>query len=262
MTDDYVLFQMWGSRRQSLIDGHQFYVEQARNRLLNQFGNMEADADQASKDWLKKASRDFDPDRHDEGVIYDAAEQAGVDFYQLLSDMRDQTYLSVVAGMYHGWDKQLRSWLAGEVHHWYSGSAASQKIWSINAEKIEDLLQSQGWGFSSKPYHRLLDACRLIVNVYKHGEGGSFEDLKMRYPEYLPGTNHGVTSNSPAASYLDHTDMKVSDAQLQSLSDAIVAFWRDVPENTRIKDIQKFPGWFATAVAQDQAKVPGAKCFP
>ena len=47
MTGTYVLFQMWGPFRQSLIDGHLFYVEQARKRLLTQFENIEAEADKA-----------------------------------------------------------------------------------------------------------------------------------------------------------------------------------------------------------------------
>ena len=63
MTGTYVLFQMWGPFRQSLIDGHLFYVEQARKRLLTQFENIEAEADKASEDWLENNSHRFDPDR-------------------------------------------------------------------------------------------------------------------------------------------------------------------------------------------------------
>lgn len=62
---DYVLFQMWGPFRQSLIAGHLFYVEQARRRLLSQFGDIEAEADKAAEDWLRRSSGRFDPDRHD-----------------------------------------------------------------------------------------------------------------------------------------------------------------------------------------------------
>jgi len=54
---DYVLFQMWGPFRQSLIDGHLFYVGQARKRLLSQFDDIEADADRAAEErsvWLAK----------------------------------------------------------------------------------------------------------------------------------------------------------------------------------------------------------------
>lgn len=126
----YVLFQMWGPFRQSLIQGHLFYVEQARKRLLSQFEDIEADADRAAEEWLEQSGQHFDPDRHDPGDFYEAANDAGIEFYGLLSDMREQTRLSVVAGMFHQWDKQLRDWLAREIQHWHRGDNATLKIWS------------------------------------------------------------------------------------------------------------------------------------
>ena len=97
---DYVLFQMWGPFRQSLIAGHLFYVEQAGKRLLTQFEDIEAEADKAAEEWLEKSRDRFDPDRHDPGDFYEAANDAGIEFYGLLSDMREQTTLGVVAGMF------------------------------------------------------------------------------------------------------------------------------------------------------------------
>ena len=43
MTGKYSLFQMWEPYRQSLIAGHQFYVNQARQRLLSQFDDIETE---------------------------------------------------------------------------------------------------------------------------------------------------------------------------------------------------------------------------
>lgn len=36
-----------------------------------------------------------------------------------------------------------------------------------------------------KSYFPKLDACRLVVNVYKHGKGTALNQLRSRYPEYL-----------------------------------------------------------------------------
>src|SRR5437868_2508040 len=102
----YVLFQMWEPFRQSLIKGHLFYVEQARKRLLSRFDDIEADADRAAEEWLEQSGQHFDADRHDPCDFYEAANDVGIEFYGLLSDMREQTRLSVVAGMFHEWDKQ------------------------------------------------------------------------------------------------------------------------------------------------------------
>lgn len=249
---DYVLFQMWGPFRQSLIAGHLFYVEQARKRLLSQFEDIEAEADKAAEDWLQRSSERFDPDRHDPGDFYEAANDAGIEFYTLLSDMRDQTRLSVVAGIFHEWDKQLRDWLVREIQHWHHGDAAALKVWSADFVQIAELLESIGWPICSAEYFQILDACRLVVNVYKHGKGKSLEDLKRKYPEYLHDPFGGSGAAFSGMEYRDHTHLKVSDDQFQAFSDAIVAFWQAVPENTFESKVNDVPDWFGKAILKDR----------
>jgi len=153
---DYVLFQMWEPFRQSLMKAHLFYIEQARKRLLSQFDDIEAEADRASDEWLQQGGQYFDPDRHDPADLYESANDVGIEFYGLLSDMREQTRLGVVAGMFHEWDKQLRDWLVQEIRHWHAGDSAKSKIWSVDFGQIADLLESFGWNLRSKDYFRTL----------------------------------------------------------------------------------------------------------
>lgn len=51
---DRVFLQLWGPTREHLIANHQFYIAQARTRLLDQFVDdaMKADAQRHSDDWL------------------------------------------------------------------------------------------------------------------------------------------------------------------------------------------------------------------
>lgn len=249
---DYVLFQMWGPFRQSLIVGHLFYVEQARRRLLSQFEDIEAEADRAAEEWLQRSSGHFDPDRHDAGDFYEAANDAGIEFYTLLSDMRDQTRLGVVAGMFHEWDKQLRDWLVREIQHWHRGDAAAQKVWSADFVQITELLESFGWKIRCADYFQALDACRLVVNIYKHGEGKSLEDLKQKYPEYLADPFGGSGAAFSGVEYRDHTHLRVSDEQFQAFSDAVIAFWKAVPENIFESKVNDVPDWFGKAILKDR----------
>lgn len=249
---DYVLFQMWEPFRRSLIQGHLFYVEQARKRLLSQFEDIEADADRAAAEWLERSKQHFDPDRHDPGDFYEAANDVGIEFYGLLSGMQEQTRLSVVAGMFHEWDKQLRDWLAREIQRFHCGENATHKVWSADFRQIADLLKSLGWNILSADYFRALDACRLVVNVYKHGEGRSLSDLKQNYPEYLDDPFSGAGGAFSNMEYCDHTHLKVSDEQVQAFSDAIVAFWNEVPENVFASQINDVPEWFEKAIVKDR----------
>lgn len=248
----HALLQMWGPFRQSLIDQHLFYMEQARKRLLSQFENIEEEASIAAEKWFEEHGTRFDPDRHDVGDFYEASHEVGIEFYQLLSDMRDQTRLSVVAGMFHEWDKQLRDWLTKEIRHWHQGDIVKAKVWSANFECIADLLESFGWKIRGKEYFDQLNACRCVVNVYKHGNGNSLDELKRKYPEYIVAPYTIIDEFFPSMDWLDHTYIKVSDDQLQAISDAILAFWQDVPEQLSDHEELSVPDWFAKAILRDR----------
>jgi hypothetical protein len=246
-----VLFQMWGPFRQSLIDAHLFYIEQSKNRLLNQFENMETEADQAAEDWLAKMSQHFNPDTQDPGDYYDSANDAGIEFYQLLSDMKKNTYLSVVAGMYHEWEKQFRDWTVSEINHWHRGDNVKSRSWSVNIGELFEFYKSLGWDAAALPCFSKIDACRLVVNTYKHGPGNSFDELKVKYPEYFLEAKEvfaGLTNNFD---FLNYGDMAVSLDQIDEFSQAIVDFWNEVPENILSADDIEVPSWFKKAYIKD-----------
>lgn len=250
----YVLFQIWEPFRQSLIRGHLFYVEQAQKRLLSQFEDIEAEADRAAEEWLEKSGQYFDPDRHDPGDFYEAANNVGIEFYGLLSAMYEQTRLSVVAGMFHEWDKQLRDWLTREIQHWHWGNNAILKVWSADFGQIFELLESFAWDVRRASYFNTLDACRLVVNVYKHGEGNSLKELRDRFPEYLIDPFNASGGIFSDIKHRDHTDLKISDDQFQAFSNAILAFWQDVPERVVDSQITEVPDWFAKAILKDHTE--------
>lgn len=251
---DYVLFQMLEPLRQSLIQGHLFYVEQARKRLLSQFDDIDSDASRAAEEWLEKSGKYFDPDRHDPGAFYEKAHDIGIEFYGLLSDMREQTRLGVVAGMFQEWDKQLRDWLVREIQHWHRGATTTQKVWSADFGQITDLLGSLGWNVRRAEYFCALDACRLVVNVYKHGKGKSLDELRTRFPEYFDDPLKSFGAALSNTGHLDHTHLKVSDAQVQAFADGIQAFWRDVPDKVVESQITDVPDWFGKAIEKDRVE--------
>lgn len=247
----YVRFKMWESHRQLLIENHRFYVKQACKRLLSQFDGIELEAKKAAEEWLERRSHHFNQDRHDPSSDYEAANDVGNEFYGLLGNMRDQTRLSVVAGMFHEWEKQLRDWLVIEIGHWHRGDQTTSAVWSADFGRIAELLECLGWKVRNAPYFATLDACRLIVNVYKHGEGKSFRDLKQHYPEYLENPYQLIANVIPDGGYRDHQHLKVSDEQFQSISEAIVAFWCEVPANVLDSHVTKLPNWLTKAMSND-----------
>lgn len=249
-----VAFQMWGPYRQHLIAEHRFYVEQARKRLLAQFDNIHEEADKAEKDFLDSMSQHFDPQRHDPADLYEAAHDKSIEFYQLLSDMHDRTRLSVIAGMYHEWDKKLREWMAREMRHWSSSKAATKALWLQDVAKVFDLLARFGWDVKVNlvSYDRL-NAMRLVVNVFKHGDGGSFDELKQSYPEYLHHALSDEVGDMTCSDWLDHTFLTVTNIHVEEFSEAILAFWQAVPESLLGHGDLELPQWIEKAFNKDKA---------
>lgn len=250
---DRVLFHMWGPFRASLIKGHLFYVEQARKRLLSQFNDIESEADRAAEEWLQQSAQLIDHERDDLVGLYETAEDVGIEHYELLSGMQEQTRLSVVAGMFHEWEKQLKDWLVREIQHWHHGSAATQTIWSAKFEQLIEFMECIGYKNSPQQDAVSLDACRLIVNVFKHGEGKSFTALRDKYPRYIRSPFHGVGETDAFLHFLNFTNLFVSDNDIDDFACAIQQFWNGVPERVMASDLTKLPDWFLNAVEKDRA---------
>lgn len=242
---------MWEPYRQQLIANQNFYVEQGRKRLLSQFQDVSDEADKFADEWLSRSNQWFDPDRHDPDDFQEQAYEKSIDFYNLLTDMHDQTRLNVIAGMYHEWEKQLREWLSGELSRPPLAKETKITIWKSSLPKIIDLLECFDWKVREQPYFAQLDVCRLVVNVYKHGIGDSFDELKREHPHFLMDIFGGELNADELDPFLNHTHLKISDEHLAAFSEAIIAFWNDAPERTKQLEIPDAPTWFSKAIYKD-----------
>ncbi|SDG83446.1 MULTISPECIES: hypothetical protein [unclassified Duganella] len=183
---NYAYFQMWEPQRKSLIWTHTFYYEQGKKRLLAQFDDIGGEANAETEKWMVEQSRVADPDG-DFSDVYEDANDHNSEVYYLLQEMRDSTRLSLLAGMFHEWEKQVRNWLVTESRHWHSGDEVKSSIWKVQFEPLMDLFNSMGWDIKAAAFYPKLEACRLVVNVYKHGSGQSFDDLVRKYSQYVRG---------------------------------------------------------------------------
>lgn len=248
---DRVFLQMWGPTREYLIANHEFYVAEAKRRLLDQFDDdtIKADADRHAEEWLAERGKYFNPDRDDPADHYEQAYDESISFYQSLAGLRDSTRLSIIAGMFHEWDKQLRDWLGRELGHHGFGKHAHDAVWRANLDDLIDLLESCQWMVQERDFFRDLNLCRLVTNVYKHGNGPAFVALKE-----LDAGLAGEGGDLPAffVSALDYTALTVNDSDLARFAAAITAFWRDLPENIFFSQISEPPRWLLRALEKER----------
>jgi hypothetical protein len=246
------MFQLMQGERDLRISEHRFYVEQAKTRLLSQFSNIAVEADQAEVAHWERSGQSFDPDWHDPGDLVEAARDHGIVFYQLLSDMRDRTRLSVVAGMYHNWDKTFRRFLVREFR-WPQlviGDHTRRALWKLDSAKLETLLIALGLNIRLYACYPRIDAMRLVVNVFKHGEGKSLDDLRSLYPEFLRASSHHWGA-------YDDTDMVVSDEHVEEFAAAIESFWLALPPELILdgEAVLDVPDEFEKARKKDLANI-------
>lgn len=81
MDSSYTAFHFWSEHRKHMIDEHNFFVSQARQRLFAQFEDeeMKDAADAYAEATWEAMGRHFDPDRHDPGDFAEQAYEAGID---------------------------------------------------------------------------------------------------------------------------------------------------------------------------------------
>lgn len=257
-----LLFYMYGLRRKHTIAQHNFFVAQGKKRLTDQFSDdekLDQEASRYAEEWLEKAGRHFDPESHDPSDFYEQALDEERYFYIALTELGNAARLALISGMFHNWEKELRKWLTSHdgVSCWYRGDELPKAIWKANFQQIFELFQCAGLFPKDKPVFQKLDLCRLVVNTYKHGSGGSENELKNRHPEFFD--QYGFCSKQPdMLNYAGYEDLYVKPTHIDEFSEAIVEFWKTTPDRITKEDLQGVPDWFAKAIKRDERKAGAA----
>lgn len=223
---------MWHGTRSLYLDRHDFYVEQIKERVFPPFRDIEAQAEAYADAAYEKLCAMPGDENIELADLAESAHDQSVDFYAMLSDLKKQVLLGGLAGLYHQWDKDLRDFLEHELQHYLKSDAAVESSWHPTIGKIFDSLKQFGWDCTAEPFYQKIEACRLIVNAYKHGKGKSLDDLAAQFPEYLPNPIPETSALFTGNEYLDPEWLDVSEAQFEELAAAIRQFWERFPERS------------------------------
>lgn len=225
---------MWNGLRQLILGKHDFYVEQIKMRVLGQVRDVGAEADKfANAEHDRLGSLPSDESTGMDEIAEEAMDRARA-FYSLLIDLRKQMLLGALAGLYHQWDKELRDFIERELlQDLSSADVQKAKIWSRSVDSVFDMLARFGWKCRSCAFIPKIEACGLIVNVYKHGKGRSLDDLSNRFPKYL---DDGFTAPPMASDFVDHEWLSISEEQFEEIAGALRSFWEAFPERLYLNE--------------------------
>ncbi|ELY4112147.1 hypothetical protein SMY46_003879 [Cronobacter turicensis] len=248
---DYTIFYMAAIDLQAVLEPHEFYVTQARERLLSRFSDIAQEADEAERLYLERAGKNFDPERDDDAGVYERAYDAGIAQWIALKQMHNTITLALTAGMFHLFDKTLREKVVWEFSHWTDREIMGPLIWDLGFPRLIQLLEWAGIDIKSKTFFSKLDRCRMVVNVYKHGDGDAHRDLSRHCPEYYP--EH--LSSDRTESFNTHYEfLTVSESQFGEFADAIADFWRNLPEYTMLSQMRDTPDWLESEIKKYRKK--------
>lgn len=222
---------LWTQQRKYFIEVHNFIYEEAKKRILNQFANIEDEATEIENNYLTQVLPNTYYEEIDPCSIFENAFEAGYTHYDLLSDMKVQVQLNTISLIFHHWNITLRDWLAKELRHNFEKEHSENIAYSQDMRTIYKVFNELNWQIESQPFFKQLDAMRLIVNIYKHGNGKSLKDLQRNYPKYLK-ENMDQDVLSP---YLHHSDLIITEDHINEFSEAIIAFWENIPERLYLK---------------------------
>lgn len=213
-----------GFTRQKYINELSFFYDQARERLQPIFADLNDIYNSTAQRLFDEESRK--PGTGDEclGDVADNAETQALTYTFLLERMRMDILLTLIASIYHQWEKQLAFWFVNELTLNLMDEKRAKIFWHKKFCERMKILEAGGWELNGTEVLSILNEHRLLVNAYKHGEGPSFQNLKKEHPEllieHLLRNEEDIDPRLPFNVTLDDLERFLSN---------LVRFWQEVP---------------------------------
>ncbi|MGZ9568793.1 hypothetical protein ACVTTK_05440 [Alcaligenes nematophilus] len=251
--NNQTIFYFPDFEKEEILENHFFYVSEAISRVFNQFSDVgiKSEADDLSGDYFKEASKKFDPDRDDPADVYEKSYHVGLSHWIALTEMRKSVILAVVAGMFHSFDKALRNKVVVELSSCPHRDAVGAVVWGLTFHQLIELLDALGLDISGKSFLEKLDLCRLVVNVYKHGEGQAHDELSFKAPQYYSQFKMEGIPDYPPRYY----ELNVDEVMFRDFAQAITDFWQSIPERSLQSQLKGIPNWFQKKIKAQEKRL-------
>jgi len=208
-------------------------VKVLKNRILPQFSSISTEAaDIQSQTWdeltLPPSNGDDDP-----SDFLDAAFDAGIEHYSLMSGLSQGVVNLFAASLFHIHEQHLMIFYKRQLHDLHV---------KLNPKKLKPFhvithLEELGVNVKGLPSWKPLKEVELLANAIKHGEGEAAQALREKRPEFFidPQMPSGLDMGSSL--HLDKPllgdGIYVSPHHLEGIEQTIVAFWNELFETLK-----------------------------
>jgi hypothetical protein len=199
-----------------------------KNKIFPVFLDIEKDADEHRDKKFYEIGLTCFEDSIDECTASEKAQEAGFEYYELLSAGRRNLLLSWHMMLYHFWEQQVREYLCREMEHTYTFNVSNfctsisdiKKIFLMYCLNIEKL---DGWN--------KINELNLICNAIKHGDGPSLRKLFELNPNLFSKYIYKYDLLNP----LHNNALELSLETLDYYKNSLIDFWEQIPERSYLK---------------------------
>jgi len=155
------------------------FVENIEGRLLPTFHDIESEAEKVQEqEWNRLCSSCSSPDI-DLADLAEKARDAGIDYYMMVSGVK-QSLLNVSAtSLYHLFEQQLLFFLRREILH----QSEENNIDLIKISILKERCLQHNIDVEIFSSWQTINEMRLVANTVKHAEGKSAIDLRKIRPD-------------------------------------------------------------------------------
>ena len=206
------------------------FVQNIQDRLLPTFRDIENEAEKVQEqEWDRLCSSYASPDI-DPADLAEKARDAGIDYYTMVSGVK-QSLLNVSAtSLYHLFEQQLLFFLRREILH----PSEENNIDLIKISIFKERCRQHNIDVEKFSSWQTIEEMRLVANTVKHAEGKSAIDLRKIRPDLFKNPileKYGPKLEGNLGRLympLAGEDLYLSIEDLKEYGEAIARFWDEM----------------------------------
>jgi hypothetical protein len=209
-------------RRNLCVSLTTVYIDGVRERIIPSFNDYDERAEQARDDYLQELMSSATESTDGES-IYESAFAHGLKNYLDGIFLSHQMIAISSAGLYHLWERLIKSFIAEEADKDRIQYEKSISKW--NMYDIASCLAGFGHNIKDNNSWKYLNRLRLVSNAVKHGPGLSKRELLSEWPEVFSSPHEEQFISS---FYQNEIHLEVD--HFDQLAKSVCLFWDEMPE--------------------------------
>lgn len=164
----------------------------------------------------------------------------GFRYYNLLIATKYRLLLSWISCTRQLWEQQVLSYVIREIEIGELYGYSKSEIRSI--KKAQDIFRNHGIDFEKMSCWNKIQELGYLVNVIKHSEGQSEEELRKMRPDFFNKDENNINDDlSIYHTTLGAPTLNIKESEIETYTEALVDFWNKIPTDKHLIKVDSCP---------------------